>query len=299
MFQFKNRFRTGLTIVCLLPLAAMASDVAVERKVAADANGEVVISNVSGSVDVRGWDRNEVQVTGRLGADVERLDVETSGGRTVIKVILPRGRNSDSDADLDIQVPRGSRVEASVVSADLSSRGVLGQQRLKSVSGEITADIAGDDSELRTVSGDLTIRGNGKPLRLRASTVSGNIDLTNAAGSVDVVTVSGSSRLDLIEASDVRGRTTSGEFELRARLTRDGRVDVEGVSGDITVRVSAPNGFSTEIESFSGDIEGCLAGGVERVSKYGPGKRLNIRTVEAGARVRAKSMSGDVEICDR
>ncbi len=299
MFQFKNRFRTGLTIVCLLPLAAMASDVAVERKVAADANGEVVISNVSGSVDVRGWDRNEVQVTGRLGADVERLDVETSGGRTVIKVILPRGRNSDSDADLDIQVPRGSRVEASVVSADLSSRGVLGQQRLKSVSGEITADIAGDDSELRTVSGDLTIRGNGKPLRLRASTVSGNIDLTNAAGSVDVVTVSGSSRLDLIEASDVRGRTTSGEFELRARLTRDGRVDVEGVSGDITLRVSAPNGFSTEIESFSGDIEGCLAGGVERVSKYGPGKRLNIRTVEAGARVRAKSMSGDVEICDR
>jgi DUF4097 and DUF4098 domain-containing protein YvlB len=299
MFQSKNRFRTGLTIVCLLPIAAMASDVAVDRKVAADANGEVVISNVSGSVDVRGWDRNEVQVTGRLGEDIERLDVETSGGRTVIKVILPRGRNSDSDADLDIQVPRGSRVEASVVSAGLSSRGVLGQQRLKSVSGEITADIAGDDSELRTVSGDLTIRGNGKPLRLRASTVSGNIDLTNAAGSVDVVTVSGSSRLDLIEASDVRGRTTSGEFELRARLTRDGRVDVEGVSGDITLRVSAPNGFSTEIESFSGDIEGCLADGVERVSKYGPGKRLNIRTVEAGARVRAKSMSGDVDICDR
>jgi DUF4097 and DUF4098 domain-containing protein YvlB len=298
-YRFRSGFRTGLAIVCLLPLAAAASDVPVERKVAADANGEVVISNVSGSVDVRGWDRNEIQVTGNLGADVERLDVESSGGRTVIKVVLPRGRNSDSGADLDIQVPRGSRVEASVVSADLSSRGVLGQQRLKSVSGEITADIAGDDSELRTVSGDLTIRGNGKPLRLRASSVSGNIDLTNAAGSVDVVTVSGGARLDLIDASDVRGRTTSGELELRAKLTRDGRVDIEGVSGDITLRVSAPNGFSTEIESFSGDIEGCLADGVERVSKYGPGTRLNIRTVEAGARVRAKTMSGDVDICDR
>ncbi len=214
-------------------------------------------------------------------------------------MILPRGRSGDADAELDIQVPRGSRVEASVVSADLSSRGVLGQQRLKSVSGEITAEIAGDDSELRTVSGDLTIRGNGKPLRLRASTISGDIDLTNAAGSVDVVTVSGGARLDLIDASDVRGRTTSGELEVRARLTRDGRVDVEGVSGEITLRVSAPDGFSAEIESFSGDIHGCLAGNVERVSKYGPGKRLNIRTVEAGARVRAKTMSGDVDICDR
>jgi DUF4097 and DUF4098 domain-containing protein YvlB len=136
-------------------------------------------------------------------------------------------------------------------------------------------------------------------LRLRASSVSGNIDLTNAAGSVDVVTVSGSSRLDLIDVSDVRGRTTSGELDLRAKLARDGRVDVEGVSGDITLRVSAPGGFSAEVESFSGSIRGCLAGGAERASKYGPGTRLNIRTVEAGARVRAKTLSGDVDICDR
>ena len=109
------------------------------------------------------------------------------------------------------------------------------------------------------MSGDLTVRGNGKPLRLRASSVSGNIDLTNAAGTVDVVTVSGDARVDIIDATEVRGRTTSGSLDLRAKLTRDGRVDVEGVSGDITLRVSAPGGFSTEIESFSGDIQGCLA----------------------------------------
>jgi hypothetical protein len=54
-----------------------------------------------------------------------------------------------------------------------------------------------------------------------------------------------------------------------------------------------------DIESFSGDIEGCLADKVERVSKYGPGVRLNVRTVEAGARVRAKTLSGDIDICDR
>lgn len=299
MFEFRNRFRAGLSIVCLLPLAAAAAGGAVERRVAADASGEVVISNVSGSIDVRGWDRNEVLVSGHLGKDVERLEVESSGGRTVIKVVLPRGHSGDSDADLDVQVPRGSRVEASVVSADLTSRGVLGTQRLKSVSGEINADIAGDDSEVRTVSGDLTIRGNGKPSRLRASSVSGDIDLANAAGSVDVVTVSGSSRIDILDASEVRGRTTSGDLELRAKLVRDGRVDVEGVSGDITLRVSAPGGFSTEAESFSGDISGCLAGNTERVSKYGPGVRLNVRTVEDGARVRAKTLSGDIDICDR
>ena len=293
------RKRAALLFVCALPLAAFAESGSIDRKVAADADGEVVISNVSGSIDVRGWDRNEVRVTGDLGSGVERLDLETSGGRTVVKVVLPRGNSHDGEADIEVSVPRNSSVEVSAVSADVSSRGVLGTQRLKSVSGEVTADIAGDESEVRSVSGDVTVRGSGKPMRLRVSSVSGNLDLTNAAGSLDVVTVSGDARVQMDDTSEVRGRTTSGTLEVRGKLTRDARVDVEGVSGDIMLRLSAPGGFSTEIESFSGDIEGCLAGNVERVSKYGPGVRLNIRTVEAGARVRAKTLSGDIDICDR
>ena len=65
------------------------------------------------------------------------------------------------------------------------------------------------------------------------------------------------------------------------------------------VRAGHPWIFSNEIESFSGDIHGCLATTVERASKYGPGSRLNIRAVEEGARVRAKTLSGDIEICDK
>jgi DUF4097 and DUF4098 domain-containing protein YvlB len=284
---------------CALPFAAQAGEDSIDRTLNAEPNGEVVISNVSGSVDVRGWDRSEVHVTGNLGSGVERVEFESSGGRTTIKVILPRGSNRDGSAELEIQVPKGSTVEVSAVSADVSSRGVLGTQRLKSVSGEITADVAGDDSEIRSVSGDVTVRGSGKPQRLRVSSVSGSLDLTNAAGKLDVVTVSGDARVQIDQASEVRGRTTSGNLDVRARLTRDARVETEAVSGDITLRLSAPGGLSAEIESFSGDIEGCLAQNVERASKYGPGTRLNIRSVEEAARVRAKTLSGDIDICDK
>jgi hypothetical protein len=74
---------------------------------------------------------------------------------------------------------------------------------------------------------------------------------------------------------------------------------VEAVSGDLRLRLPAPSALSTEIESFSGEITGCLATNVEKVSKYGPGVRLNLRTVEEGPRVRAKTLSGDIEICDK
>jgi DUF4097 and DUF4098 domain-containing protein YvlB len=291
----------ALCLLGALPLACRANDHEgrVDRKVAATATGDVLISSVSGSVDVRGWDRNEVQVTGRVDEDVERVDVESIGGRTVIKVILPRGRMNGGNAELEVQVPRGSSVEVSVVSADINSRGVVGSQRLKTVSGEIVAEISGQDSEVRSVSGDLTVKGNGKPGNLRVSSVSGSLQLENAAGKLDVVTVSGDASVRMGESSEITARTTSGTFDLHAKLMRDARVNAESVSGDVQLDVSGAGGLALEIESFSGDITGCLSSGAEKVSKYGPGVRLNSRTGDGSARVRAKTLSGDIEICDR
>jgi len=292
--------RISLTTLCALgalPLAVMANESTVNRTVNADAKGEVLISNVSGRVEVRAWDRKEVQVTGSLGEDVERVDVESNPGRVVVKVILPHNSN-DGDAELVVSVPRESSVEVSAVSADVSSRGVLGSQRLKTVSGEINAEFSGDESEFRSVSGDMVLKGNGKPVSLRASSVSGSVDLTGGAGRLDVVTVSGDARVHMGDTSEISARTTSGELEVNARLLKDARVSAEGVSGDITLNLSGA-GLAAEIESFSGDIHGCIAEDVERVNKYGPGVRLNKRTGDGSARVRAKSLSGDIEICDR
>jgi len=280
-----------------LPFAASAAGSTFDRTVVAGPKDEVLISNVSGKVDVRGWDRNAVKVTGQLDEDVERVDVDASGGRVVVKVVLPHSTN-DGDARLEVFVPVLSTVEVSAVSADVSSRGVLGTQRLKSVSGEINAEVSGDNSEVRSVSGDIKVRGSGKPVSLRASSVSGSVELTNVAGKLDVVTVSGTARAEMGEVSEIRGRTTSGDITISARLTRDARVDVEAVSGDITLNLKHEGELSAEILSFSGDIGGCLNAEVVH-SKYGPGTRLDIRTVETGPRVRAKTLSGDIEVCDR
>jgi signal transduction histidine kinase len=97
--------------------------------------------------------------------------------------------------------------------------------------------------------------------------VSGSPALTHIGGKLEEPTVSGAALINASEATEIRGRTTSGSLELFGKLTRDARVDVEGVSGDLTLRLSAPGGLSAEIESFSGDIQGCLAKGVERVDR--------------------------------
>ena len=54
--------------------------------------------------------------------------------------------------------------------------------------------------------------------------------------------------------------------------------------------------------TFSGDIKNCMGTDSERVSKYGPGRRLNGTRGDGAAdkaRIRLKTMSGDVELCDK
>src|SRR5688572_7488792 len=127
----------------LITLALLASGTAFgddderefEKRIAAEPNGVVEISNVSGTVNIRGWDRAEVEVKAVMEEDVERIDVVTEGKRTRIKVVLPRssGRNMDGEAYLDIHVPHGSELDVSTVSAEIESNGITGRQRLKSV----------------------------------------------------------------------------------------------------------------------------------------------------------------------
>ena len=159
----------SVPFVCLAlaaSAAASARDSTFDREVAAEPKGVVEITNVAGSIQVSGWDRNTVSIHGELGESVERVDVTSQPGRTTIKVVLPEHSSRHGDADLKIQVPQGSELDISAVSADVTTGKVLGAQRLQSVSGDVHADVAAD-ADVKTVSGDITVKGHGQPGSLR------------------------------------------------------------------------------------------------------------------------------------
>ena len=279
----------------------LAAATSVDRRVAADARGSVTISNVAGRVEVLGWDRPEVQVTGTLGAAVERLDVLKDGSNTLVKVVLPRVSMSGNsgEARLIVRVPAASRLEVSTVSADQQIDRVAGGLALHSVSGDISSELAASESEIKTVSGDLTLRGTGQTAPLRVSTVSGDVQLSRAAGTLEIVTVSGDMALEMKPSASLRVRSTSGDLRLQSRLTRDASVDIETVSGDLILGVASDAGFTTEVSAFSGDITTCFGVRSERASEYGPGTRLRAKVGAGTARLKVKTLSGDVSLCDK
>jgi DUF4097 and DUF4098 domain-containing protein YvlB len=293
------RVLLSLLLLGASAVAGAGSDKTFERVVAAQPRGTVEISNVAGDIEVSGWDRQEVAVRAELGAEVERVDMSSAGGRTTIKVVLPTHTGGHGDADLHVQIPKDSQLEVSAVSADIKVTGVLGVQRLNAVSGDITAELGPADVEAKTVSGGVRLKGHGQAARLRVSSVSGDVHLEHGAGDFEANTVSGSLGVSLDSARSIRARTTSGDLRVDAKLSRGATLEATSVSGDLNVRTSADGGFAYEVSSFSGDISDCFDQKAARTSQYGPGSTLQGTRGEGAGHVRLKTMSGDVQLCDR
>lgn len=290
-------------LVACGPVASAQANV--DRRLAADPQGSIAVTNVAGSVVVSGWDRPEIVIAGTLGRGVERLDVQQDGKRTVVKVILPRGSVRDGDAQLRLTVPAGSALELSAVSASVTVSGMAGQLSVRSVSGRVEAETSGAEIEVKSVSGDVRAAmsaasgaSGAQSGSTRVSSVSGDVRL-RVAGRAEVTTVSGAIEATIEPLASARLRTTSGDVELAGAFAPAGSVDVESVSGSFTFRSAGPGGFVAEVSSFSGDVETCFGARPVATDKYGPGRRLDATVGKGEGRVRVKSMSGDVSLCNR
>jgi DUF4097 and DUF4098 domain-containing protein YvlB len=267
----------------------------------AKADGEVRISNLSGTVRIEGWDKNQVQVTGTLGPGVERLEITNDTGEVEIRVILPRRghyEDNDGDADLVIEVPKASRVEVNTVSADVEAHDVTGPQELQTVSGGITLESKSADLSVKTVSGDVKVRGSAPKAHMTLGSISGEIEADDLDGELDAETVSGDLRVGHGRFTRVKASATSGDLRYEAGIQSGGNYDFHNVSGDIELRVSRDASARYDLSSFSGDIDNSFGPAPQSASKYGPGKNLRFVNGKGDAEVNAETLSGEIHLQD-
>lgn len=286
-----------MAIMLLTAFAGVALADDVDRTLDADPNGTVKINNTSGMVDVRGWSRNEVQVTGELGGDVVELIFERDGDTITIMVKTPRSHRRSISSDLEISVPERSSIRVGTVSADIEVRDVMGIQRLQSVSGDIDSEAYGADVEIETVSGDVGLEGDDEDCVVDLNSVSGDIDAQNLLGEVKANSVSGD--LVLIDSSFRRARmqTTNGDMVLNAELHEGGRLDVETINGEVDITFQGRVDARFDIETFNGDIDNCFGPEPVRTSKYTPGSELRFTEGDGSGRVTINTLNGDLRLC--
>ena len=292
----KSMYRYAIGTL-LVTITATAGAREIDESIDAAPDGEVEIVNISGSVEVYGWSRNSVQVSGELGDKVEELILERNGNNVLVKVKVPRNNSNNISSDLEVRVPEGSSIDVSTVSADINVEGVEGEQALQTVSGDVETESHGSDISAESVSGDVEVVGNGGDAETSANTVSGDVSVVGVSGTVAAEAVSGD--VEVRDGSFQRAglNTVNGEIDFHAGLRDGGRLTVESVNGDVDIQFGGDVSARFDIETFNGDISNCFGPKAERTSKYAPGWELSFTEGDGNGRVTISTLNGDIEIC--
>lgn len=289
----------SLILAATLLAPAALAQTAINETRPLDARGRVDISNLKGRIEVRGWERNEVQVTGTLGKGVEKLDIDGSGPQVSIEVRYPRnngwGGEKTGPTDLVVMVPLRADLDIESVAADVHVTGTgSGELSISTVSGSVVAAAAPRKADVETVSGNATLTLNSDDVDV--ATVSGSILLRGRlAGEIDAETVSG--RIEVIvngeKVRDLGASTVSGRVEVSTDVAPAGEISMESVSGDLILRL--PKDVSAQVsgESFSGSLK---ATGVTIEKRRGPGSSFTTRYGDGNARISVETFSGSAEV---
>ena len=284
----------GLVFAALAAPALAATPISETRPL--DARGEVEVSNLKGSIEVRTWDRNEVRITGSLGEGVERLEIEGTGRKLGVRVRYPRSSHDADPTRLVLEIPHQASLDVESVAANVDVQGIAGEELgIDSVSGSVVAVGAPRKAAIESVSGDLRLNLNTRDVEV--DSVSGKVSLRGRiAGSVEVETVSGDIDVDTRgeRLSRLQLSTVSGDAGVRSGIGDAARFSLESVSGDL--RLALPSGSSARVEAttFSGDIDAPGANVVRK--RYGPGASLEHSYGDGNASIAVETFSGDVRL---
>jgi DUF4097 and DUF4098 domain-containing protein YvlB len=263
----------------------MGKDAVVDESRPAKANGVVDIDVPNGEVKVVAWNKSEVSVKGHIeGAE---LEVSTSSDRTRIRVA---GRRHQGEAELEIRVPAGSRVEAKGVSTSLEIRDVSGALRLQSVSGDIAVSGAPSDVDVHSVNGQVEL--NVKSAVVNARSISGAVRVAGARGRASIDSVSGDCSLEGGDFTEVEMRGVSGNLRFVGGIAGQGSFEFKTHSGDIELHLPAATNADVELRTFNGSLESRLGASGPRQST----SALDFRAGNGGAKVRGRTFNGDIRV---
>jgi DUF4097 and DUF4098 domain-containing protein YvlB len=219
--------RTFLSFVGALALCAAAAVSAAaqdfQKSYNLEAGGSVEIANVSGDINLTGYDGSAVVVNAyKEGRDREMVEVEDTStqGRVSLRAEYPHNcRNCEASIRFEVRVPRSANIvfdKISTASGNLKAEGFAGRLNLS------------------TASGDVTVRGVGGDIK--ASSASGTVRVADSTGRVNASSASGDVEVELTRldgAGDMRFSSASGDVHVRVPTNIDARVSMSTVSGDI------------------------------------------------------------------
>jgi len=166
--------------------------------------GSFLLENVNGSVQVEGWDRDEVEVravkistTDQRDLEQVKIEVDSDSSHVAVHTRYPEGQGAQVAVEYHIHVPyRVLLGSVQTVNGSVSVRGIEGSGALRSVNGNVEVVNSSGRFNAKTTNGDLRLELNqlmdGGPMDIE--TVNGSVVLglpSNARANLKVLSMNG------------------------------------------------------------------------------------------------------------
>ena len=217
---------------------------------------------------------------GRVDVDVSGSGAEFVTVEQVGRVIMIREERrlfGGRTVNIRVTAPAGTNLDASVASMDLCSRGAqLGRVNLHTASGDVDLGLV-ETLIARSASGDITVESC--RTNCEVSSASGDFRAQNVEGDLLVSTASGDISADRVEG---RSEIKSASGDVRLDCCRGGQIELNSMSGDVTIGIPAGTRVDAQIDSLAGSVRF-------------PSKSSGAEPTRT-ARLKARSVSGDIEV---
>ena len=221
----------------------------VEKSMAVSPELTVTLCVASGTLKVRGWEKNELRVRSADASQIElrRLDKAkdptTPAWRIDVMVLdastskINARRDCQALADVEMEVPTGATVQVQTRDGDITITGVSAAYA-GSQNGNIAIDRVTKIIEAGSVGGSIFLKDSSGRVNLSSAggiVVVANVKPSNSEDTIEVGTVSGDIQLDRVSNPKVMAKTVNGTVTMTGPLARSGHYSITNMGGDVVL----------------------------------------------------------------
>jgi DUF4097 and DUF4098 domain-containing protein YvlB len=188
--------------------------------------GRLSVESFNGPIEILGWEKDSVQVTGTKYAAREdllkaiQIETKTGDNSVSLRAIHPRERRGSMGAKFFVRVPRSVQLD-----------------RINSSNGHIRVEDIKGNAHLETSNGAIRLRQFDG--RLDARTSNGGIEADSIGGDAIVHTSNGAIRLERVAGSVEAGTSNGGVHVRMAKPKPNDRLSFESSNGQIELELDS------------------------------------------------------------
>ena len=274
----------GMVMAGFVLAASPAHAARAEKDFAVRNKPRVTLRNSNGRIQVKAWNKNEVQVAWTNVSGMAVVETEQAGNRIEVQTRAAEENLTADDlkTDFEITVP---------VESELNIRTDTGNVAVDSVHGDMTFDTVGANLQLSDVDGYVLVK-----------TVDGSLVCTRCSGKLEANSISGNMQMLDPTLDSVRVQTSSGNILFDGSFLSRGLYVMKNFSGTIEVHFSPNDSFDLNATSLKGNVINQAqfkpdTHGSHVASKWG---HSFFGTMNEGhAKVELSSFSGTIKILKR